>query len=98
MMIPYSFKLGRATYGVLSIGKLPKGHVGEVHYASGIIKLAWTGRGGKDRTHAQRCETFWHEVTHAILQDMGSSYHRNEMFVTEFSKRLDQVIKTARLT
>ena len=44
----------------------------------------------------ERSETFWHEITHAILHDMKNSLSYNEKFVTAFSQRLDQAIKTAR--
>ena len=44
----------------------------------------------------ERSNTFWHELTHAILYDMGCTLTHNEKFVTEFSNRLDQAIKTAR--
>lgn len=44
----------------------------------------------------ERSETFWHELTHAILHDMKNSLSYNEKFVTAFSQRLDQAIKTAR--
>jgi hypothetical protein len=44
----------------------------------------------------ERANTFWHELTHAILYDMGDKLTHNERFVTEFSNRLDQAIKTAR--
>jgi hypothetical protein len=44
----------------------------------------------------ERANTFWHELTHAILYDMGCTLTHNEKFVTEFSNRLDQAIKTAR--
>jgi hypothetical protein len=47
---------------------------------------------GKD----ERSETFWHELTHAILHDMKNDLSYNEKFVTAFSQRLDQAIKTAR--
>jgi len=46
-------------------------------------------------TH-ERANTFWHELTHAILYDMGCTLTHNEKFVTEFSDRLDQAIKTAK--
>ena len=98
MMIPYSFRLGRKAYDIRSVRKLPSGHVGEVHFDLGVLKLAWTGRGNKDRTPVQRAETFWHEVTHAILHDMGNPLWKNEQFVTQFSKRLNQVVQTAKLS
>ena len=44
----------------------------------------------------ERANTFWHELTHAILYDMGCKLTHNEKFVTSFADRLDQAIKTAR--
>ena len=45
---------------------------------------------------AERSETFWHELTHAILHDMKNKLSYDEKFVVAFSQRLDQAIKTAR--
>jgi hypothetical protein len=45
---------------------------------------------------AERSETLWHELTHAILHDMKNKLSYDEKFVTAFSQRLDQAIKTAR--
>ena len=97
MMIPYSFRLGRMKYSVHTPTLMPSGCLGEVHYAAAVMKIAWVGRKGVARTPTQRGETFWHEVTHAILHDMENPLWKNEKFVTEFSKRLDQVIRTAKL-
>lgn len=44
----------------------------------------------------EQSNTFWHELTHAILYDMGNTLTHDEKFVTDFSNRLDQAIKTAR--
>ena len=44
----------------------------------------------------ERSETFWHEITHAILHDMKNQLSYNEKFVTALSQRLDQAIKTAK--
>ena len=45
---------------------------------------------------SERANTFWHELTHAILYDMDCKLTHNEKFVTAFADRLDQAIKTAR--
>jgi len=97
MMIPYSFKLGRKEFTVHHSMDLPKGVLGQVYYAPATIKIASFNRSGKERTQMQRSETFWHETTHAILHDMNHVLRSNEKFVTEFSKRLNQVVHTARL-
>lgn len=48
-------------------------------------------------TNKQRGETFWHELTHAILHDMGKhKLNCDERFVTEFAERLDEAVRTAK--
>jgi hypothetical protein len=44
----------------------------------------------------EQANTFWHELTHAILYDMNCKLTHDEKFVTAFSNRLDQAIKTAK--
>jgi len=41
-------------------------------------------------------KTFWHELTHAILFDMGRADWDDETFVVEFSRRLEQAVHSAR--
>jgi hypothetical protein len=41
--------------------------------------------------------TLWHEITHAILYDMGKhKLNRDEEFVSGFANRLEQAIRTAK--
>lgn len=95
-MIPYSFKLGGQQWSVHRGYSVVGGKLGKVFYDLQAIQIA-THRKRKPRADEAQAETFWHEVTHAILHDMGCSLTNDEMFVTEFSKRLNQVIHTARL-
>ena len=39
--------------------------------------------------------TFWHEITHAILFEMGTPQFRDERFVTEFADKLSGAIDSA---
>jgi hypothetical protein len=42
-------------------------------------------------------DTFWHELVHAILNDMGEDLlNNNEKFVTGFANRLTKAIQSAR--
>lgn len=95
MLIPKSFRIGRYTYKV------------EMH-ANSIAKygtllpeakrvIIFNAVRGIPRVEASKAETFWHEVTHAILRDMGSPRWKDEAFVLAFSKRLNQVVHTAKL-
>jgi len=44
----------------------------------------------------ERANTFWHELTHAILYDMNNKLTHDEKFVFDFANRLHQAISTAR--
>ena len=46
-------------------------------------------------TKRKMSDTFWHEVTHAILEDMGHKLEADEKFVTAFANRLTKVITKA---
>ena len=83
MQIPSSFKLGKRKYNVSTV-RIAKGVRGRVYPSMALIELR-----GDDPY------VFWHEVTHAILHDMGDTRWKDEKFVTEFSRRVNQVIKTA---
>lgn len=54
----------------------------------------------KDRTisQSQKCQTFWHEVVHYILDAMGEKQGEdNERFVTCFSNFLNEVIQSCEI-
>jgi hypothetical protein len=94
MQIPKSFRLGRKEWAVRPKAVPARGaHIyGQVYPSYGTIVIRYA-----NRQQAPRSETFWHEVTHAILYDMGDPRWNDEKFVTAFSKRLNQVINTAKL-
>ena len=96
MELPIKFRLGSGAYSVVRMTSLPRGMVGQVRYGPRIIEIAM-GPTNKPRPTRKVSETFWHETTHAILYDMNHRLWRNEAFVTEFSKRLNQVVLSARL-
>ena len=99
MMIPTSIKIGKTRYPVVQpFALIPPTHAGSVTYGHSIRVAYNTARFGrlKPRSEHQRSETFWHEVTHAILHDMGSKLEANEQFVTDFSKRLNDAIHSAK--
>ena len=67
-------------------------------YSQQAIAIAnYTPSGSHKYSPSEKSNTFWHELTHAILHDMGENkLNHNEQFVTAFADRLDQAIKTAR--
>jgi len=99
VQIPKEFKLGKKTYTVSLVRHTaPRGTMGKVHYEAGIVHVA-TNSSISDRSFKTEevADTFWHEVTHAILRDMGHRQWNDEKFVTAFANRLTQVITTAKL-
>jgi hypothetical protein len=99
MQLPKSIRVGKTRYPVVQpFAMIPPTHAGSVTYGHNI-RVALTMHTGSRlavRSERQRSETFWHEVTHAILHDMGSKLEANEQFVTAFSKRLNDAIRSAK--
>ena len=99
-MLPKEVTIGRTPHQIrtkkeILVGKtLCKGSFDETSHtitiAQGNIKRGYVYEAD------ERVNTFWHELTHAILHDMGDKLTHNEKFVTAFANRLDQAIKTAR--
>ena len=98
MIIPTHITVGSHKYSIHTLQQMPhKGGMGTVHYDLGTIQLALHSNiTQRPFSTAQLQETFWHEVTHAILHDMGHKLHTNERFVTDFSSRLSKAITSAK--
>jgi hypothetical protein len=97
--LPKKLKVGDKWYSVEVVEAMrEKGLMGKVYYPDQKIKigLASNRTGTKFKLdHVQ--DTFWHEVVHAILEDMGrDALNRDEKFVTQFANLLTQAIKTAK--
>jgi CYTH domain-containing protein len=89
MEIPKKFELGRNTWRV---------HTDRRGFVTGVYGMCYPSYQTvrvRIRTPKKMAESFWHEVTHAVLFDMKDPRWDDEKFVTAFSKRLTQVIHTA---
>lgn len=97
--IPRRIRVGAKQYSIDIVETmLRKRDMARIHYDQNRIELGEfsnvTGRRFKPDVLR---ENFWHEVTHAILHDMGrDNLNRDEKFVHEFAKRLAEVINSAR--
>lgn len=89
MKLPNKFTVGIRKYTVLLTNALPKALRGRITYDTKLIEV-------RPQQPRRQAHTFWHEVTHAILYDMGDKNYKNELFVEEFSRRLEQIIQTAK--
>lgn len=98
MKIPKSIKVGKKKYSVHQVKHMDKkGIMGAVNYNASCIFLATHSnvRGVRFKKE-EIADTFWHELTHAILKDMGSKLEADEKFVSGFSDRLTKTILSAR--
>jgi len=99
LKLPTKIRVGGRWYSVEVVeAMLDKRDMGRVHYDEQRIQLGRTSNiTGKPFKPEQITDTFWHEVVHTILKDMGE--HRlnaNEAFVTKFANRLTEAINTAK--
>lgn len=97
--IPKRLRIGNKDYSIEVVeAMLDKRLAGEVNYHERLIQVGMrNGRTGRlfDPSFVQ--DTFWHELVHAILDDMDEdTLNRDEKFVTEFASRLARAIRTAR--
>ena len=109
MKLPNKITIGGATYSVEQ-PDIVKGCRGDINYTQKKIRvakytlviddiggdLAWHSY--KDIPAFIRDNTFWHEMTHAILWDMGHKLATNEEFVTRCANRLTDAIASAQFT
>lgn len=96
MHTPTSIKIGKHTYTIEHKDTIP-GACGYVSYTTRTICLGQrSSHTGLSYKREDRDDTFWHEVTHAILYEMGHSLYSNEKFVTKFANYLTKAINSAR--
>jgi predicted Mrr-cat superfamily restriction endonuclease len=97
--IPRRIRIGQKEYSIEVVeALLDKRLAGEINYHERLIQVGMrNGRTGRLFNPAFVHDTFWHELVHAILDDMDEDkLNRNEKFVTAFATRLAQAIRTAR--
>lgn len=95
-MIPKSITVGAGTYTVHHQHSGRKRMLGWIDYTPRDIYV-YKYCNDKPVPDAKQRVTFWHEVTHAVLYEMGHPLWRNEKFVTEFSTLLSKAIDSAKL-
>ncbi len=95
---PHSLKIGARRYKVVvQQHTSPLGTMGEADYSRRLITVAThSSRSGRKFRPSEVHDTFWHEVTHGILHEMGYHLWRSEKFVTRFANLLTHAIESAR--
>jgi hypothetical protein len=97
--IPRKMRVGSRTYSVEVVeAMIEKNLMGRTYSPDRNIKIGLKSNStGRVYRPSEVHDTFWHEVVHAILHDMGEdALNRNERFVTRFANRLTKAIETAR--
>lgn len=98
-MIPKHVTIGRRLYTVQLVSDIDgeRHTMGVIEYGPQRIQIRTTSvRQSVPRAAQKQRSTFWHELTHGILYDMGHKLHSDERFVTQFSNRLHKAIESAR--
>ena len=98
MKIPTRVKIGKTWIKIDTLKHLLVPDAMGAHCSSlKYIQIAThsTRRGIRYRKE-EIANTFWHELTHAILHDMKHKLETDEKFVTAFADRLTQAVNSAR--
>lgn len=93
MVIPKTIAVGKTLYKVEEPREMYK-CLGQINFDKKTISVA-THAGRYRLADGERSDSFWHELTHAILHDMDHPLTRDEKFVTAFARRLNDAILSA---
>lgn len=92
--IPKSFTVGGQDIEVAIVESIPCDKLGECTLWNGNMSIAKTYK-GYPQTQSSKNNTFFHELTHLILDTMGEyELSQNEKFVSTFSGFLTEAIRS----
>ena len=98
MQIPKQISVGRKTYVITRPHTIQDpASYGRTYYDENRIEIARFDNQGNTFEQEEIDDTFWHELTHTILYDMGHDLCANERFVTAFANRLSDAVNSAKL-
>ena len=98
MQIPKQITVGRKTYMITRPHTIQDpASYGRTYYDEKRIEIAQFDSRGNTFAQEEIDDTFWHELTHAILHEMGHDLCDNERFVTAFANRLSSAVNSAKL-
>jgi hypothetical protein len=98
MKIPKEITVGKKTYKITRPQTIqdPSAY-GRTYFDENRIELALYDNRGNTYAPEEVDDTFWHELVHCILYDMGHDLCENERFVTAFAHRLTDAVNSAKL-
>ena len=96
--IPETFRIAGMTYHVFFVDEQMGGTLyGSINHPKNEVAL-FRKLGENTISREQHLQTFWHEVVHGILTNMGESeLNDNEKFVCTFSSFLNEVMQSAEI-
>ena len=98
MLIPKHITVGKTKYTVIKVRHARnKNTLGTADYTKGIIWLATHDAYGNEIWNDEMSDTFWHEITHAVLHNMKHKLRDDEKFVSMFATLLADSIESAEL-
>jgi hypothetical protein len=94
--IPKSYKVGGQLMEVREVERCEDNKLGRCSLAGGWIEIASIFNKDQKCCESGRINTFYHELTHAILDTMGEDdLSNNEKFVSCFSSFLTEAMEKA---
>lgn len=94
MEIPTKFNVGGQEINVRIKDTIPDDILGKCTLWNGDISIANIYK-GIEQSPSSKLNTFYHELTHAILDTMGEyELSANERFITTFASFLTEAIKS----
>lgn len=94
MKFPNSFQVGGQDINVVEVERCENDSLGISCVAEGVIEIAKTFK-GKKQSDSVKLNTFYHELTHAILDTMGENeLSSNEKFVNTFAGFLTEALRS----
>ena len=96
--IPYRIRVGTKLYSIDVVESMRRKHeMGRTYYDMQRIERGKNSNStGRAYTDEEIDDTFWHELVHTILYEMGHRLYNNEAFVTEFAGHLAKAINSAK--
>lgn len=93
--IPNKFTVGGQDINVKQVDFCENGDLGNIILGQGEIQIANFITRGIEQSYTSKLNTFYHELTHAILKTMGEyELNNNERFVCTFSSLLTEAVRS----
>ena len=95
-LIPLTFHVGGQLYEVRKVERCDNNSVGLSSYCGGFIEIADVFNKDDIQGEGNKTNTFFHELTHVILDNMGEKdLSGNEKFVSTFAGFLTEAMISA---